>query len=109
MLGLRFEVDGEPLFGGLPRMKGFLFDQNLPSRLRFEPSLPLVPLTDLGPNPTDTQVWDFARQRRLLVVSKDADFSERIIVRKLPMVYRAKTVTEFTSGPFAGGSQLLPT
>lgn len=65
-------------------MKGFLVDQNLPARLRFEPRLPLVPLSELGPNPTDTQLWDFARQRRLVIVSKDADFSERIILSTPP-------------------------
>jgi len=65
-------------------MKGFIFDQNLPSRLRFEPCLPLVPLSSLGRNPTDTQVWDFARQYRLVIVSKDADFSERIITSTPP-------------------------
>jgi len=65
-------------------MKGFLFDQNLPSRIRFSPRLPLVPLSDIGSNPTDTQVWDFARQHGLVIVSKDADFSERIIVSTPP-------------------------
>ena len=34
----------------------------------------------MGPSPADTQVWEFARQRRLVIVSKDADFSERIIL-----------------------------
>jgi predicted nuclease of predicted toxin-antitoxin system len=65
-------------------MKGFLLDQNLPSRLRFKPRLPLVSLSDLGANPTDTQVWVFARRRRLVIVSKDADFSERIITSTPP-------------------------
>lgn len=65
-------------------MTGFLLDQNLPSRLRFEPRLPLVPLATLGPNPTDTELWDFARQRRLVIVTKDADFSERIILSTPP-------------------------
>ena len=65
-------------------MKGFLFDQNLPSRVRLNPYLPLLALSELGPNPTDSQVWDFARQRDLVIVSKDADFSERIIVDTPP-------------------------
>lgn len=65
-------------------MKGFFFDENLPSRLTFKPSLPLVPGTDLGSSPTDTQVWEFARQRELAIVSKDADFSERIILHRPP-------------------------
>ena len=65
-------------------MKGFFFDENLASRIRFGPSLPLVPATELGAGPTDTQVWEFARQRELVIVSKDADFSERIILHTPP-------------------------
>jgi predicted nuclease of predicted toxin-antitoxin system len=65
-------------------VKGFLFDQNLPLRIRFTLRLPLVPLSDAGPAPTDTEVWNFARQRRLAIVSKDADFSERIITSTPP-------------------------
>ena len=37
-------------------MKGFLLDENLPTRLRFTPSLPVVPLSTLGASPTDTAV-----------------------------------------------------
>jgi len=44
----------------------------------------LVPATELGAGPTDTQVWEFARQRELVIVSKDADFSERIILHTPP-------------------------
>ncbi len=58
--------------------------QNLPSRLQFQPSLPLVPFSSPGPNPTDSQLWDFARQRSLGIVSKDADFSARIITSTPP-------------------------
>lgn len=65
-------------------MKGFLFDQNLPSRLGFRPSLPVVLATTLGFNPTDTELWNHARQERLAIVSKDADFSDRIIVAAPP-------------------------
>jgi predicted nuclease of predicted toxin-antitoxin system len=65
-------------------MNVFLFDENLPSRLRFKPSLPVVKGTELGASPTDTQVWEFARQRQLVIVSKDADFSERIILATPP-------------------------
>ncbi len=65
-------------------MTGRLFDQTLPSRLRFKPSLPMVPFIELGSNPTDSQMWAFARQQRLVIVSKDADFSERIIASSPP-------------------------
>ena len=65
-------------------MKGFFFDENLPSRLTFKPGLPVVTTTSLGSSPTDTQVWEFAQRRELVIVSKDADFSERIILRMPP-------------------------
>lgn len=65
-------------------MKGFLFDENLPQRILFVPSLPVVSISDVGRCPTDSEVWEFARQRELVIVSKDADFSDRIIVRSPP-------------------------
>jgi len=65
-------------------MKGFCFDENLPSKLTFLPGLPIIHASVLGASPTDTQVWDFARVRELAIVSKDADFSERIIVSTPP-------------------------
>jgi predicted nuclease of predicted toxin-antitoxin system len=65
-------------------MKGFFFDENLPSRIRLVPSLLLIPATELGASPTDSQLWEFARQRELVIVSKDADFSERIILHAPP-------------------------
>jgi hypothetical protein len=38
-------------------MKGYLFDGNVPSRLRFSPKLPILPLSKVGRNPTDSQIW----------------------------------------------------
>ncbi len=65
-------------------MKGFLFDENLPSRLKFSPSLPVIPSSAVGASATDTAVWEFARSRKLVVVTKDSDFSDRIIVSQPP-------------------------
>jgi len=65
-------------------MKGFLFDENLPARLRFSPKLPIVPVSKAGRNPTDSQIWEFARKHDLVIVSKDADFSDRIITNSPP-------------------------
>ena len=65
-------------------MNGFLFDANVPSRLHFEPSLPLIPLSPVGLNPTDTDIWNYAANHSLVIVSKDADFSDRIILRNPP-------------------------
>jgi predicted nuclease of predicted toxin-antitoxin system len=65
-------------------VKGFLFDENLPVRLRFSPKLPVVSIAKVGRNPSDSQIWEFARKRALVIVSKDADFSDRIITQSPP-------------------------
>jgi predicted nuclease of predicted toxin-antitoxin system len=65
-------------------MKGFVFDENLPARLTFTPGLPVIPLSVIGPSPTDTQVWEHARGNELVIVTKDADFSGRIILQSPP-------------------------
>ena len=65
-------------------MKGFLFDENLPARLRFSPKLPVTPVSKIGRSPSDTEIWEFARKHELVIVSKDADFSDRIITQSPP-------------------------
>jgi predicted nuclease of predicted toxin-antitoxin system len=65
-------------------MKGYLLDENVPSRLRFSPKRPLIRFSAVGRNPSDTQIWEFARKNDLAIVSKDADFSERIMVSSPP-------------------------
>ena len=65
-------------------MKGFLFDENLPSRITFTPSLPVISSSTLSESSSDTQVWDFAKRDEPVIVSKDADFSERIILHTPP-------------------------
>jgi predicted nuclease of predicted toxin-antitoxin system len=65
-------------------MKGFLIDENLPARLRFSPRFPVIPLSKIGRNPIDSQLCDFARKHDRVIISKDADFSDRIITNSLP-------------------------
>jgi predicted nuclease of predicted toxin-antitoxin system len=65
-------------------MKGFLLDENLPSRLKCLPGLPAVPFSKAGEHPSDTDIWNFALQHELVIVSKDADFSDRIIMQSPP-------------------------
>ena len=65
-------------------MTGFLFDENLPRRIRFTPSLPMSHTDALGASPPDAAVWEHARSNSLVIVSKDADFSDRILVTEPP-------------------------
>ena len=65
-------------------MKGFLLDENLPVRLRCAPRLPVVSYSKAGRRPSDSELWEYARRQELVIVSKDADFSERIITHTPP-------------------------
>jgi predicted nuclease of predicted toxin-antitoxin system len=65
-------------------MNGFLFDGNLPARIQFTPGGPVTHARDVGENPTDTELWEYARQHDLVIVTKDADFSHRIIAQSPP-------------------------
>ncbi|HEY3761364.1 MAG TPA: DUF5615 family PIN-like protein [Verrucomicrobiae bacterium] len=46
--------------------------------------MPIIPVSKVGKNPTDTQIWEYARKHDLVIVSKDADFSDRIITATPP-------------------------
>ena len=65
-------------------MNGFLLDENLPQRLTFSPSLPVTRSSALGSSPSDTALWQYARQHSLVIVTKDTDFSHRIMVSQPP-------------------------
>lgn len=65
-------------------LRGYLFDENVPRRLMFAPSLPVTNSSELGPHPTDAQLWAHAREHELVIVSKDSDFAARIMQSSPP-------------------------
>ena len=65
-------------------MKDFLFDENLPVNIRFTPAFPVIHVSVLGESPSDTQIWQYAKQNDLAIVTKDADFSNRFMVDDSP-------------------------
>ena len=65
-------------------MKGFLFDENLPAKIQFTPSFPVINVSILGKSPSDTQIWEYAKQNGLAIVTKDVDFSDRLMVDSSP-------------------------
>ncbi len=65
-------------------MKGFLFDENLPRVPSLQTGLPVTHALDLGSRPTDSQLWTHAQQNDLAIVTKDADFSQRIVLDTPP-------------------------
>ncbi|MES2661623.1 MAG: DUF5615 family PIN-like protein [Verrucomicrobiota bacterium] len=65
-------------------MNGFLFDENVPRQILFSPSLPVTHATDLGNGISDSDIWSYARSHSLVVITKDSDFSNRIMVSSPP-------------------------
>ena len=65
-------------------MNGFLFDENLPIKIQFTPSLPITHVSALGESPSDTQIWQYAKENNLVIVTKDVDFSDRLMLDLAP-------------------------
>lgn len=65
-------------------MTSFLFDENLPRMFRFSPVLPVIHATDIGESLSDRCLWDYARQKEMVIVTKDADFRNMILVDNPP-------------------------
>jgi predicted nuclease of predicted toxin-antitoxin system len=63
---------------------GFLFDENLPRVASLQTRLPITYAVDLGSRLTDSQIWTHAQQNDLAIVTKDADFSQRIVLGTPP-------------------------
>jgi len=65
-------------------MTGFLLDENLPRVPSLQPRLPVTHASELGARPTDSELWTHAEQNDLAIVTKDADFSRRIVLGAPP-------------------------
>ena len=65
-------------------MKGLLIDENLPLPTALPTSLPVTHSKQLGSQPSDTAIWDHALANDLVIVSKDADFVQRINMQGPP-------------------------
>jgi len=65
-------------------VKGWLLDENVPRNVTFTPVLPVSHARDLGASVSDTLIWLHAREHALAIVSKDADFSHRIMLGSSP-------------------------
>jgi len=97
-------------------VKGFIFDENTPRKLTFQPILPVYHAADMGESLTDTQIWEHAKKNNLVIISKDADFSNRMLVSQPPpwVVHlrvgnmRKKDFHHFLEGIWASLEAALP-
>lgn len=63
---------------------GFLIDENLPAPLRFVLPGKVRHARELGTSPTDSALWEVARRESLVILTKDADFYDRILLTEPP-------------------------
>lgn len=65
-------------------MTRFLIDANLPRRIEAWQGQYFSYVVDIDDEWTDSQIWDYARENEHVIVTKDSDFSHRIIVSQAP-------------------------
>ena len=65
-------------------MKRFLIDANLPFHVPAWQGEKFVDVVELDDEWSDSEIWTYARKNDCTIVTKDADFSNRIIVSSPP-------------------------
>jgi predicted nuclease of predicted toxin-antitoxin system len=57
-----------------------LIDENLPASLASTLPLPCSHATDLGKQPPDRLLWQYAREKNWTILTRDADFFDRLML-----------------------------
>ena len=57
----------------------FLIDVNLPKKFSFFNSDEFIHLVDINPKMNDSAIWKYAKENRLIILTKDADFYHRAL------------------------------
>jgi predicted nuclease of predicted toxin-antitoxin system len=65
-------------------MKKYLIDANLPLKISVWRTEEFEFVNNINDEWTDGEIWDYAKSKNLTIVTKDADFSHRIIVSRPP-------------------------
>jgi predicted nuclease of predicted toxin-antitoxin system len=65
-------------------MARYLIDANLPYRFAMWQGDDYVHVFNVGDNLPDSAIWNYARERALTIVTKDADFSDRVMLSEPP-------------------------
>jgi len=59
----------------------FLIDENLPDCLKIWSSADFLHVTKILKSIPDKEIWKFALENNLIILTKDTDFHERILYR----------------------------
>jgi predicted nuclease of predicted toxin-antitoxin system len=65
-------------------MKKYLVDVNLPYYFSLWNKEEFIHQKDINDEWTDGQIWNYARKNNLTIITKDSDFSHRIILHNPP-------------------------
>ena len=65
-------------------MKKYLIDVNLPYYFALWNTDEYIHQFDLGDDWEDEKIWNYAKLHNLTIISKDSDFSNRIILNEPP-------------------------
>jgi predicted nuclease of predicted toxin-antitoxin system len=62
----------------------FLIDANLSCKIPIWRGIQFVYQADIDPRMSDTAIWEYARLHNMVIVTKDADFTDRILFAEPP-------------------------
>jgi predicted nuclease of predicted toxin-antitoxin system len=65
-------------------MAKYLIDANLPYYFALWNNEGFIHFKDIDDSLSDEQIWDFANQNNLIIISKDADFSLKVLIKGSP-------------------------
>ncbi len=65
-------------------MKRYLVDANMPYYFSLWRNEAYEHVIDIDPRMTDSAIWAYAKAYRLTIITKDADFSDRILLNDPP-------------------------
>ncbi len=60
-------------------MKRYLIDENLPATMKLQKGDEFLHVLDVKKQMSDTEIWEYAKRNNYIIITKDADFYERII------------------------------
>lgn len=100
-------------------IRGFLLDENLSPKLKagFGPGVSVIHARELGDRSADFTLWTYAKAEALVIVTKDADFLDYVVLDDGPPPWvvqlrcgnlRARELREFLEAQWPRVLALLP-